>query len=137
MAPVLDNPAHRIRQRAFSEGGFAIDEQDLLERAGGEYARKARLQHEQPMLVGKAVSMRTDEYTYVYRLYESDELYDRGADPAETRNLIDRDDLAPVAAQMRDEILEWLFATADVIPWETDPRFPRVPNGQHEQFDGE
>lgn len=136
LVPVFSDPGHRVRHRAFSEGGFATNEQDLLERAGGEYARKAALQHERPMLVGKAISLRNDEYTYVYRLYESDELYDRATDPAETSNLIDRDDLAPLATRMKEEILAWLFATADVIPWAADPRFPRVPDGQHEAFEG-
>ena len=45
---------------------FSTDDSSLL-----------RLQQERPELVGRAVSVRTPEWTYVHRLYEGDELYDR------------------------------------------------------------
>ncbi|HKI74486.1 MAG TPA: hypothetical protein VJ998_07580, partial [Pseudomonadales bacterium] len=137
LVPALENPDAVVRFCAFTEGGFGLEDTDLLERAGGEYARKAALQHESPRLVGRAISVRDDRYTYVYRLYESDELYDRAADPQETTNLIDLDDLAPLASRLKTQITDWLFETADVIPWQTDPRFPQIPNGQHEVFDPE
>ena len=41
-------------------------------------------QHEAPGSVGRAIACRTTDFTYVYRLYEGDELYDRRADPHET-----------------------------------------------------
>lgn len=134
LVPVLQDPSVSIRDRAFSEGGFAIEELDLLEHADGVYAKKAALQHEEPELVGKAISMRTSEYTYVYRLYEQDELYHRVNDPSETENLIDQAEHQENAGEMKSEILSWLFSTADVIPWDADPRFPKVPQGQHTQF---
>jgi hypothetical protein len=31
-------------------------------------------------------------------------------------------------------MMGWLFETADVIPWKSDPRFPKVPQGQHSEF---
>lgn len=137
LVPALADPDHVVRHCAFSEGGFGLNELDLLERAGGEYARKAALQHENPRLVGKAICLRDKDYAYVYRLYESDELYDRKADPAETNNLIEADELQPVADSLRSRVLDWLFETADVIPWEAEPRFPKVPNGQHQVFSKE
>ncbi|MCB1692272.1 MAG: sulfatase-like hydrolase/transferase [Pseudomonadales bacterium] len=136
LVPLLEDPRAFHRAAAYSEGGFSIDELDLLEKAGGEYARKAQLQHDQPRVVGKAISRRDHEYTYVYRLYEQDELYDRASDPNERTNIAARDDMAPVVARLRSEVLEWLFATADVIPWTADPRFPKIPHGQHEPFEG-
>lgn len=135
LTPALSDPTTRTREAAFSEGGFALDEVDLLERAGGEYARKAELQHEAPAVVGKAIVRRDDAYTYVYRLYEDDELYDRAVDPDETRNLIHDPTHAEAAAADRAEVMEWLFATADVIPWDADPRFPKIPHGQHDTFE--
>lgn len=134
LAPALADPEQIVRPCAFSEGGFRLGDTDLLERAGGEYAKKAALQHENPRLVGKAISMRDTDFTYVCRLYENDELYDRRTDPDETNNLIARDDLQPLAQTMRAAILDWMFETSDVIPWQTDPRFPKIPNGQHEVF---
>jgi hypothetical protein len=76
--------------------------------------------------------MRTEDYTYVYRLYEADELYDRSADPNETNNIAA--DHEALVATFKADVLEWLFSTADVIPWATDPRFPKIPQGQHTDF---
>ena len=138
LVPTLEDPDFHIRDRAISEGGFALGEIDLLESARGEYANKANLQHEQPRLVGKTISMRNSDYTYVYRLYEDDELYDRKIDPDERNNLLQSADQAPelrnLVKSLNAELLEWLFSTADVIPWQADPRFPKIPQGQHEVF---
>ena len=131
---VLSDPTASIRDAAFSEGGFATDELNLLEAAKGEYANKANLQHEQPNLVGRAIAMRTEQYTYIYRLYESDELYDRSDDPNETKNLIAQSAHTEMISDMKSRVLEWLFSTADVIPWKADPRFPKVPQGSHDTF---
>ena len=131
---VLSDPTASIRDAAFSEGGFATDELNLLEAAKGEYANKANLQHEQPNLVGRAIAMRTEQYTYIYRLYESDELYDRSDDPNETKNLIAQSAHTEIISDMKSRVLEWLFSTADVIPWKADPRFPKVPQGSHDTF---
>jgi len=134
LVPVLNDPTTCLRDRAFSEGGFARNELELLETAGGEYANKANLQHEQPSIVGKAIAMRTTRYTYVYRLYEDDEIYDRLTDPSETHNLIRQADLQNTIKTLQSDVLEWLFSTSDVIPWQKDPRFPKVPQGQHTPF---
>jgi arylsulfatase A-like enzyme len=134
LVPVLADPDHQVRDCAFSEGGFAVDELDLLESAKGEYANKADLQHEQPRLVGKTICMRTPDHTYVYRLYEDDELYDRATDPGETNNLIMSPDKQALVTELKGKVFEWLFETADVIPWKADPRFPEVPQGQHDEF---
>jgi arylsulfatase A-like enzyme len=134
LLPALRDPNAVIRDCAFSEGGFAITELDLLEQASGEYEKKAALQHDSPELVGKAISLRTEQYTYVYRLYEQDELYDRQLDPAETNNLIQDAAQQATLETLKSKVLEWLFTTADVIPWAADPRFPRTQQGQHETF---
>ena len=136
LVPSFSDPTTMIRDCAYSEGGFAFSELDLLERAQGEYANKANLQHEKPELVGKAISIRTAEYTYVYRLYENDEIYDRAQDPAEETNLIQDPALEDTIAGLKSRVLDWLFSTADVIPWDSDPRFPKIPNGHHDPFSG-
>ncbi len=133
LVSVLQDPSDKVRDRAFSEGGFAINELDLLEQAAGEYAKKAELQHEKPEVVGKAIAMRTEEYTYIYRLYEDDELYDRVNDPIEAKNIAAAHPKR--VSQFKTEVLDWLFSTADVIPWASDPRFPKIPQGQHTSFD--
>ncbi len=124
LMPVLRDGAASHRERAFSEGGFTLDERHLLERAPFPYHNKAALQHEDPTLVGKAVAMRSQRWSYVYRLYESDELYDRESDPHELHNLSGQPEVAGIERELRDATLEWLVATGDVMPWEEDPRNP-------------
>jgi arylsulfatase A-like enzyme len=110
------------RDAAFSEGGFTVAEEPLLERADYPYDLKAGLQHELPETVGKAIALRSDRWTYVYRLYEDDELYDRAADPGELRNLAGSPEVAPIERELRDRILRWTVETADVVGWDPDPR---------------
>lgn len=124
--PVLHDPTAAHRDRAFSEGGFRIAEADQNERFGGHpYGLKAELQHERPDLVGRAIAMRTADWTYVYRAEEPDELYDRSADPHETTNLADDPLHAERCRRSRDEVLSWLVETSDVIPARRDPRMER------------
>jgi arylsulfatase A-like enzyme len=124
---VLADPSGPHRDRAFSEGGFRIDEAPQNEMPTDfPYLLKGSLQQERPELVGRAIAMRTPEWTYVYRLYEGDELYDRSADPRETTNLAGDAAHEATCTRLRGEVLEWLVATSDVIPPERDPRFDPV-----------
>jgi hypothetical protein len=83
--------------------------------------------------VGKAIAVRDATHTYVYRQCESDELYDRIEDPAETRNRIAEPELAPVRDRLRSRLLDWLVATSDTIPWDPHPRFPDIPHGRRDR----
>jgi arylsulfatase A-like enzyme len=121
--PLLRDGSAAHRDAAFSEGGFAASEADLLERAPFPYDLKAGLQHDDPECVGRVVTVRTDAFTYVHRLYERPELYDRARDPAERVNLAGRPEHVAVETALRTRVLDWLLASADVIPWEPDSRF--------------
>ncbi len=123
LVPLLSNPALPHREAAFSEGGFRLDESHLFEQAPFPYDLKAAVQNEQPVTNGRVMSLRTERYTYCRRLYESDELYDRQADPHERVNLAGDPAHRDVLAEHRERLLDHLCATADVIPWEKDPRF--------------
>jgi arylsulfatase A-like enzyme len=121
--PVLAERAYSHRDAAFSEGGFRVDEEAQNElRAEHPYDIKTALLHDEPPLAGRAVAIRTEEWTYVYRTGEADELYDARQDPRETKNLVDQPGYAAVVAALRDRILHWLVETSDVIPLERDPR---------------
>lgn len=134
LAPALSDPSTMLREECFSEGGFDARDAHLFETSEGPYKNKTDLEHNEPKIVGKAISLRDSDYTYVYRLYEDDELYDRSADLDETINLIHAGDKSDIANAMRARVTEWLLETSDVIPWEPDPRFPKVPMGQHDEF---
>ncbi|MFF8615603.1 sulfatase-like hydrolase/transferase [Streptomyces sp. NPDC015350] len=126
LAPLLDNPAAQHRTYSFTEGGFTVAEEPQMERPTFPYDLKGDLQHEDPALVGKAVAVRDQEWTYVWRLYEAPELYHRAKDPNERHNLAGRHELASVETKLKDAVLRWLVETADVIPLAPDPRLPQV-----------
>ena len=111
------------RDAAFSEGGFLLSEEHLMERSGFPYDLKAAIQHDTPKSVGKVATIRTADWTYCRRLYETDELYDRRGDPGELVNIAGRPEHARVESELRDRMLNWMMTTADVFPWEEDGRF--------------
>lgn len=121
-----DGEAIVHKEYAFSEGGFLLNEEPLLEQAPYPYDIKAALQHQDTALVGKSVSARNKDWTYVYRLYEPPELYDRKKDPQELHNLADVGEYASVRAKIESVILRWLMETSDFLPYQKDPRFPNV-----------
>ena len=134
LKPLLSDPDAPHRDAVFSEGGFNPSDRNLFERGSWIYKHKSDIQHEFPHLVGKAECIRTGKWTYVYRHNESDELYDRVADPDEAVNLLATDhksdpDIALTVSQLRDRILEWLVETSDVIPWVADQRNPQIRQG--------
>jgi arylsulfatase A-like enzyme len=123
LLPLIADPSATHRDAAFSEGGFALAEAHLVEQAGYPYDIKAAIQQEDVKLAGRAVAMRTRDWTYIHRLYEPDELYDRAADPNECTNLAGTPEAEATMRDLRSAVLEWLFSTSDVIPWQNDPRF--------------
>lgn len=123
LVPLLSDPSLPHRDAAFSEGGFLLAEEPLLESGSqGHYRPKQELQHEDPSLTGRAISIRTDRWAYTERLYEGPELFDRVDDPRETVNLAGSVDTVAVERELRDRIFRWLFETSDVIRWTPDPR---------------
>lgn len=111
---------------AISEGGFLTSEEPLLEQSPYPYDLKAGLQHEDTTLVGKAISLRDETWTFIYRLYEPAELYHRHDDPEELHNLAALPEHKDHVDKLEKMTLKWLLATADVMPWQSDPRFPEV-----------
>ncbi|MDO7925775.1 sulfatase-like hydrolase/transferase [Pseudomonas sp. KFB-139] len=122
----LYDPAATHRDEAFSEGGFRIEEADLLERGPFPYDIKSQLQHDRPELVGKVVALRNREWTYVWRLYEPGELYHRPSDPHEQHNLAGQARYASLEQQLAMRVLRWLLDTADVIDTRQWERFAAV-----------
>ncbi|KAF6845432.1 sulfatase [Colletotrichum musicola] len=114
------------KEYAFTEGGFLVTEEPLLEQAPYPYDIKAALQHEDTTIVGKSVACRDKRWTYVYRLYEPAELYDREGDPGELHNLAEVAGYQDVRRRMEGVVLRWMVASSDFLPWQKDPRFPAV-----------
>lgn len=121
-----DGQLIKHREFAFSEGGFLLSEEPLLEQAPYPYDIKAALQHEDTSLVGKAISIRDKEWTFVYRLYEPPELYSRINDPQELHNLAELPEYASVRSNLEAKVLRWMVESSDFLPYQKDPRFPTV-----------
>lgn len=75
------------------------------------------------------MAVRTPTWTYVERLYEGPELYDRTTDPGELVNLAGGAGHESTEAELKDALYEWLFTTSDVVPWAEDPRQPEIVHG--------
>jgi arylsulfatase A-like enzyme len=123
LVPLLADGSLAHRDAAFSEGGFSLEEEPLLESSPFPYDKKSALQHTDTLTAGRAIAIRTEGWTYVRRLYEEDELYDHVNDPRELVNLIAKPEHEARVRELRDRVLDWLLASADVIRWDADPRF--------------
>jgi len=111
------------RDAVFSEGGHLPADAERFEAVGFPYDLKTQIGLDDPLSDSKVVTIRTEDWTYSHRPYESDELYDRRADRQQLVNLSGRAEHAATESALRDRILRWLVETNDVVPWETDPRF--------------
>ena len=120
---LLTGDTDHHKDAVFAEGGFSASEEPLLETSAFPYDLKAAIQHEDPIFAGRAASIRTTDWTYIHRLYEGPELYDRKADPHELINLAGGDSHLRVERDLNSRLLSWYQDTSDVIPWEADKRF--------------
>jgi arylsulfatase A-like enzyme len=130
LLPVIAGRTDSHRDAVFCEGGRRIGEEQAMERTSssvdpaGLYSPRIRLQvTDDGVYHGKAAMCRTASHKYVYRLYESDELYDLGSDPMETINRIGDPSLAGILQALRQRMLQWMVETADVVPREMDDRW--------------
>jgi arylsulfatase A-like enzyme len=132
LVPVLTGETDEHRDAIFSEGGRLMGETQAMELPSVQKMEDPstslywpRIKHqvtdEQPWHT-KATMCRTENYKYIRRLYEQDELYDLKKDPQETRNLIDDPAYREILAELKERMLTWYMATVDVVPFETDRR---------------
>jgi arylsulfatase A-like enzyme len=123
---VLRGETEEHRDAVFCEGGRLKGETHCSEAEGlreeSFYWPKVSLQVSEGSEHGKAVMLRTRELKYVYRLYETDELYDLRRDPGELSNVIDEPRYASEVAELKERMLRFLVETADVVPHELDRR---------------
>jgi hypothetical protein len=115
-----------LSRYAYTEGGFLKSEEPLLEQAPYPYDTKSLLQHQDTEIVGKAVAMISVDWTYVYRLYEPAELYNRKTDLAELHNLAAVRMYGRIVQEMQAEMFQWMVQTSDFLPFQKDARFPPV-----------
>lgn len=138
LLPLLRGDEDKIRDYVISEGGFLITEEPIIEYATFfPYNLKAKLQHKSTEIVGRVVALRDQNYTFIYRLYEKNELYSRNADPKELHNLIDDPEYGTLIATYEKILLNFFLECSDHAPLSKDERFPKVllasPREQYEE----
>ncbi len=130
LRPVLQNRSACIRRYAFCEGGRQPGELhcDEYHSYGPDGAPQTMVYW--PKMIAqtddeahaKGTMMRGERYKYVSRTLGSDELYDMSEDPGETRNLINKPEYQEILRGMQLDMLKWLQATADIVPYDYDQR---------------
>ncbi len=118
-----------VRDFVCSEGGRLQGEEhctEVVENYFGvvadEYAPRINIQQKNGPQHTKAVMIRSKDYKYIMRLYETDEFYDLSK--GEERNEIDNPEYAEIINEMRSELLRWFLETCDSVPKDKDARFP-------------
>jgi len=125
LLPLLRGETTEHREYVFSEGGGLKTEIHTHETDRPRediYWSRPALQFTQPEVHGKAVMIRSKEWKYVRRLYDTDELYDLRNDPDEVKNVIDDESLAPIRQELAAAMLDWFVETGDEVPWRWDSR---------------
>jgi arylsulfatase A-like enzyme len=127
LVPVVKGLADVHRDAVFCEGGRLDDEIEAMQLESGQdrerlYWPRLSLQVGTGPEHTKAVMCRTQTHKYVRRLGEQDELYDLVRDPAEEHNVIDDQEYREILSSLRDRMLTWFVATADVVPKCADAR---------------
>jgi len=140
LLPLLRGETSEHRRYVFCEGGALRTEVHTHETDRPReniYWPRVALQITQPEVHGKAVMIRSKEWKYVRRLYDTDELYDLKNDPDEVHNLVDEPALSEVRGRLLGEMATWFVETGDQVPWRWDLRSPDEPHPPWSEQAGE
>lgn len=136
LMPQLGGAAGDSRRAVFAEGGYDRHEPFAFEgrtasRGASQaifadraqiYYPKGLQQQEHPDSVCRSVMIRLGDHKLVLRTHGVNELYDLKRDPRELDNRYDDPALASIRADLKQRLLDWYVSTADVVPWDEDPR---------------
>ena len=132
LAPQLTGAPGDAERAVFCEGGYDPHEPHCFEGRWADYDiprspahiyyPKGLQQQEHPESVCRATMLRTLTHKLVRRTHGVNELYDLTEDPRELRNVYDDPAHATVRAELEARMLEWYIGTADVTPWDENPR---------------
>lgn len=125
LLPVMRGEIAEHKPYVFSEGGGLIEEEHTHETARPKeniYWSRPALQWTERETHGKAVMIRSKNWKYVRRMYDTDELYDLENDPGEVHNLINDPAYEQPRRELSEALLTWFVETGDVVPWRWDRR---------------
>ncbi|MCR8632162.1 sulfatase-like hydrolase/transferase [Paenibacillus radicis (ex Xue et al. 2023)] len=128
LAPLIAGERDEHRDAVFCEGGRLHDELHCNESAPANentsmlYWPRGEMQRSEGPEHTKATMIRTKNFKYVRRFYETDELYDLNQDPGETQNKINDSSLAGELLLLKERMLDFYQETCDVVPHHRDSR---------------
>ena len=130
LLPLIAGEAVQHRQAVFCEGGRLHGEihcmeleSDIDTHPGDLYLPRLYWQRRTGPEHTKAVMVRTRDFKYVRRLYETSELYDLRSDPQELRNRINDPSLAEELRELKERLITFFLETGDVVPFDIDRRY--------------
>lgn len=131
LRPVLENRSQKIRRFVCCEGGRLPGELhcDEYHSSGPNGPRKDFVYWPKMMAQtdddahAKGTMIRTDHWKYISRITGEDEFYDLEKDPGERVNQMENPLFAPQIRELQVELMRWLQATSDVVPYAYDQRF--------------
>lgn len=116
----------------YAEGGYDTDQPQCFEGRWAAYDiprtpnhiyyPKGLQQQEHPVSACRATMQRTLQHKLVYRPQGVSELYDLTRDAQELRNVYADPAYASARAALEKRLLDWYVHTADVVPWDENPR---------------
>ena len=126
LLPAMADKGAKHRDFVCCEGGRLPGETHCMEynpathNPKNPYAPRLEQQAREDGAHTKAVMLRTAHYKYVRRLQEQDEFYD--LEQGESVNLIDNPAYSGEIDKMKQQMLNWMISTCDVVPWKQDSR---------------
>lgn len=126
LRPVLADRLTSHREFVTCEGGRTREEIEQCSETGG--VEPARNNLFWPRMTAqldniahtKATMIRTNNYKYIKRLYESDEFYDLRIDSSELKNEINNPTYEAEIVSLKLQLLNWYQATCDIVPKKMD-----------------
>ncbi|KAF1299221.1 arylsulfatase [Enterococcus sp. JM4C] len=117
--------AEEHKDAVFCEGGRIHGEEQAMELGHGPkstYWPRLATQYSEGPEHTKAVMCKMNNYKYIMRLYEQDELYDLEKDPMEIDNLAVKSEYQEILQNMKNRVARFYMETTDFVPNKRDKR---------------
>ena len=129
LLPLVAGETDHHRDAVFCQGGRLHGEEHIRQwqvnhdsGTAHNYYPRRMLQYSEGMEHSKGTMVRTADFKYVQRLYETDEFYDLRVDPREEHNVIADPMYTAQIQQLKDRLLRFYLETSDVVKHQPDAR---------------
>ncbi len=133
LVPQLNGAEGDPDRAVFAEGGYnhpqdnwCFEGRETVQKALMDkthiYYPKVKLQQDVPQTVCRSTMIRANDYKFIYRTDDINELYDLTKDPLELNNVCNNTEYREMQDKLEKRMLEWYIETADVPEWHNHPR---------------